>query len=155
MRAEPPLRRALKEMDPASRQSLRVPQPVEERRAVGVKHDLGTVTLDGLDLGARRGRRHHDDGRAPGDSRGPRHGRRVVPGGHGDEAPCAFRRAERQDLEPVERVEVAWRDLHRALVGGHRLFEPALAPREIAQHAMAIAAEICIYTNANLTIEEL
>ena len=31
----------------------------------------------------------------------------------------------------------------------------ALAPREIAQHAMAIAAEICIYTNANLTIEEL
>jgi ATP-dependent HslUV protease subunit HslV len=31
----------------------------------------------------------------------------------------------------------------------------ALAPREIAQHAMIIASEICIYTNANLTIEEL
>jgi ATP-dependent HslUV protease, peptidase subunit HslV len=31
----------------------------------------------------------------------------------------------------------------------------ALAPREIAQHAMTIASEICIYTNANLTIEEL
>ena len=30
-----------------------------------------------------------------------------------------------------------------------------LTPREIAQHAMTIAAEICIYTNANLTIEEL
>jgi ATP-dependent HslUV protease, peptidase subunit HslV len=30
-----------------------------------------------------------------------------------------------------------------------------LAPREIAQHAMTIASEICIYTNANLTIEEL
>ncbi|HEX8027244.1 MAG TPA: ATP-dependent protease subunit HslV, partial [Vicinamibacterales bacterium] len=30
-----------------------------------------------------------------------------------------------------------------------------LPPRDIAQHAMAIAAEICIYTNANLTIEEL
>jgi ATP-dependent HslUV protease, peptidase subunit HslV len=30
-----------------------------------------------------------------------------------------------------------------------------LPPREIAQHAMTIAAEICIYTNANLTIEEL
>ena len=30
-----------------------------------------------------------------------------------------------------------------------------LSPREIAQHAMTIAAEICIYTNANLTIEEL
>jgi len=31
----------------------------------------------------------------------------------------------------------------------------ALMPREIAQHAMTIASEICIYTNANLTIEEL
>jgi ATP-dependent HslUV protease subunit HslV len=31
----------------------------------------------------------------------------------------------------------------------------ALSPREIAQHAMSIASEICIYTNANLTIEEL
>jgi ATP-dependent HslUV protease subunit HslV len=30
-----------------------------------------------------------------------------------------------------------------------------LSPREIAQHAMTVAAEICIYTNANLTIEEL
>jgi ATP-dependent HslUV protease, peptidase subunit HslV len=30
-----------------------------------------------------------------------------------------------------------------------------LAPREVAQHAMTIAAEICIYTNTNLTIEEL
>jgi ATP-dependent HslUV protease subunit HslV len=30
-----------------------------------------------------------------------------------------------------------------------------LPPRDIAQHAMGIAAEICIYTNANLTIEEL
>jgi ATP-dependent HslUV protease, peptidase subunit HslV len=31
----------------------------------------------------------------------------------------------------------------------------ALPPRDIAQHAMTIAAEICIYTNSNLTIEEL
>ena len=30
-----------------------------------------------------------------------------------------------------------------------------LSPRDIAQHAMMIASEICIYTNANLTIEEL
>jgi ATP-dependent HslUV protease subunit HslV len=30
-----------------------------------------------------------------------------------------------------------------------------MSPREIAQQAMTIAAEICIYTNANLTIEEL
>ena len=30
-----------------------------------------------------------------------------------------------------------------------------LRPREIAERAMAIAAEMCIYTNANITIEEL
>jgi ATP-dependent HslUV protease, peptidase subunit HslV len=30
-----------------------------------------------------------------------------------------------------------------------------LSPRDIAQHAMTIAAEICIYTNNSLTIEEL
>ncbi len=30
-----------------------------------------------------------------------------------------------------------------------------LAAREIAEHAMGIAASICIYTNANVTIEEL
>ena len=30
-----------------------------------------------------------------------------------------------------------------------------LSPRDIAQHAMTIASELCIYTNANLTIEEL
>jgi ATP-dependent HslUV protease subunit HslV len=30
-----------------------------------------------------------------------------------------------------------------------------MPPRDIAQHAMTIASEICIYTNANLTIEEL
>lgn len=30
-----------------------------------------------------------------------------------------------------------------------------LSPREIAQNAMTIASEICIYTNGNLTIEEL
>ena len=31
----------------------------------------------------------------------------------------------------------------------------AMVPRDIAQHAMAIAAEICIYTNNTVTIEEL
>jgi ATP-dependent HslUV protease subunit HslV len=30
-----------------------------------------------------------------------------------------------------------------------------LAPRAIAEAAMAIASEICIYTNSTLTIEEL
>ena len=31
----------------------------------------------------------------------------------------------------------------------------ALSPRQVAEQAMAIAASICIYTNANLTIEEI
>jgi ATP-dependent HslUV protease subunit HslV len=31
----------------------------------------------------------------------------------------------------------------------------SLTPRQIAETAMQLAAEICIYTNANLTIEEL
>jgi ATP-dependent HslUV protease subunit HslV len=31
----------------------------------------------------------------------------------------------------------------------------ALGPREIAEHAMSVAAEICIYTNTTVTIEEL
>ena len=31
----------------------------------------------------------------------------------------------------------------------------ALPPRAIAEHAMAIAAEICIYTNAHVVVEEL
>ena len=30
-----------------------------------------------------------------------------------------------------------------------------LGPREIVEHALGIAASICIYTNANVTIEEL
>ena len=38
----------------------------------------------------------------------------------------------------------------RALLG-----HTELAPRAIAKAAMAIAADICIYTNTNLTIEEL
>jgi ATP-dependent HslUV protease subunit HslV len=31
----------------------------------------------------------------------------------------------------------------------------ALSARQIAEEAMAIAGDICIYTNTNLTIEEL
>jgi ATP-dependent HslUV protease, peptidase subunit HslV len=41
----------------------------------------------------------------------------------------------------------------RALVGRAELAQ--LSPRAIAEAAMAIAADICIYTNSSLTIEEL
>jgi ATP-dependent HslUV protease subunit HslV len=35
------------------------------------------------------------------------------------------------------------------------LAHTALAPRQVAEEAMRLAAEICIYTNQNLTFEEL
>ena len=50
------------------------------------------------------------------------------------------------------------RGVRRAVRHGRRaalVRHSALGAREIAEQAMAIAAEICIYTNANLTIEEL
>jgi len=33
--------------------------------------------------------------------------------------------------------------------------QTGLAARQVVEHAMAIAAEICVYTNANLVVEEL
>jgi len=46
-----------------------------------------------------------------------------------------------------------------ALAAARALFRTpetgSLSPRQIAETAMAIAAEICIYTNTSLTIEEL
>ncbi len=43
-----------------------------------------------------------------------------------------------------------------ALAAARALFRSTeLSPREIAEQAMAIAADICIYTNTSLTIEEL
>jgi ATP-dependent HslUV protease subunit HslV len=35
------------------------------------------------------------------------------------------------------------------------LAHSTLPARQVAEEAMRLAAEICIYTNANLTIEEL
>jgi ATP-dependent HslUV protease, peptidase subunit HslV len=43
-----------------------------------------------------------------------------------------------------------------ALAAARALFHATeLSPREIAEQAMGIAADICIYTNTSLTIEEL
>jgi len=43
-----------------------------------------------------------------------------------------------------------------ALAAARALFRNTeLSPRQIAEQAMAIAADICIYTNSSLTIEEL
>jgi ATP-dependent HslUV protease subunit HslV len=42
-----------------------------------------------------------------------------------------------------------------ALAAGQGLDRPGSEAEEIARKAMAIAAEICVYTNGNLTVESL
>ena len=57
-------------------------------------------------------------------------------------------RWRRQNLPPELRDEVAPKNI--IMIG-----PTGVGKTEIAQHAMTIASEICIYTNANITIEEL
>jgi ATP-dependent HslUV protease subunit HslV len=42
-----------------------------------------------------------------------------------------------------------------ALAAARALIESKFSAREVAERAMAVAAEICVYTNTKLTIEEL
>jgi ATP-dependent HslUV protease subunit HslV len=42
-----------------------------------------------------------------------------------------------------------------ALAAGKALIDQDLSAEDIARKAMAIAAEICVYTNGNLTVESL
>jgi ATP-dependent HslUV protease subunit HslV len=42
-----------------------------------------------------------------------------------------------------------------ALAAAKALMDGALGAEEIARRAMAIAAEICVYTNSNIVIESL
>ncbi len=42
-----------------------------------------------------------------------------------------------------------------ALAAGRALMDTELSAEEIAQRAMAIAADICVYTNGNLTVETI
>ena len=42
-----------------------------------------------------------------------------------------------------------------ALAAAKALIDQDLTAEEIARRAMAIAAEICVYTNGNLTVESL
>ena len=42
-----------------------------------------------------------------------------------------------------------------ALAAGKALIDQDLSAEEIARRAMGIAAEICVYTNGNLTVENL
>ncbi|MGH1398581.1 MAG: ATP-dependent protease subunit HslV, partial [Alphaproteobacteria bacterium] len=42
-----------------------------------------------------------------------------------------------------------------ALAAARALYEQDLSPEEIAKKSMQIAADICVYTNENITIETL
>ncbi|MCH7631343.1 MAG: ATP-dependent protease subunit HslV, partial [Proteobacteria bacterium] len=42
-----------------------------------------------------------------------------------------------------------------ALAAARALLNGKLSAREVAERSMAVAAEICVYTNTKLTIEEL
>ena len=59
-------------------------------------------------------------------------------------------------IEPDDGIAAIGSGGTYALAAGRALLRhSSLSAREIAEQAMRIAAEICIYTNTNLTIEEL
>ena len=58
-------------------------------------------------------------------------------------------------LEPEHDVTAIGSGGNYALAAGRALMDSDLDPEEIARKAMAIAADICVYTNGNLTVETL
>ena len=58
-------------------------------------------------------------------------------------------------LEPEHDVAAIGSGGNYALAAGRALMESDLSAEEIARKAMAIAADICVYTNGNLTVETL
>jgi ATP-dependent HslUV protease subunit HslV len=59
-------------------------------------------------------------------------------------------------IEPDHGIAAVGSGGHYALAAARALqAHTQLSAREIAAHAMAIAADICVYTNANVTFEEL
>ena len=58
-------------------------------------------------------------------------------------------------LEPQHGVMAIGSGGNYALAAGRALYEQDLSAEEIARKAMAIAADICVYTNDSLTIETL
>ncbi|MEM9198968.1 MAG: ATP-dependent protease subunit HslV [Pseudomonadota bacterium] len=56
-------------------------------------------------------------------------------------------------LEPEHGVAAIGSGGMYALAAARGLVETERSAEEVARHAMAIAAEICVYTNANLTVE--
>ena len=58
-------------------------------------------------------------------------------------------------LEPEHDVAAIGSGGNYALAAGRALMDSDLSAEEIARKAMAIAADICVYTNGNLTVETL
>jgi len=58
-------------------------------------------------------------------------------------------------LEPEHDVTAIGSGGNYALAAGRALMETELSAEEIARRAMAIAADICVYTNGNLTVEKI
>ena len=58
-------------------------------------------------------------------------------------------------LEPEHGVVAIGSGGNYALAAARALYDQDLTAREIAEKAMKIAGEICIYTNGNLTVEEI
>ncbi len=58
-------------------------------------------------------------------------------------------------LEPDHSVAAIGSGGGYALAAARALMDSDLSAEEIARKAMAIAADICVYTNGNLTVETL
>jgi ATP-dependent HslUV protease subunit HslV len=58
-------------------------------------------------------------------------------------------------LEPEHNIAAIGSGGNFALAAARALYDQDLDAEQIARRAMAIAAEICVYTNVNLTVESL
>ena len=58
-------------------------------------------------------------------------------------------------LEPEHDVTAIGSGGNYALAAGRALMDTGLSAEAIARKAMAIAADICVYTNGNLTVEKI
>jgi ATP-dependent HslUV protease subunit HslV len=58
-------------------------------------------------------------------------------------------------LEPEHDVTAIGSGGNYALAAGRALMDTELSAEEVARRAMAIASDICVYTNGNLTVETI
>ncbi|TMV53455.1 HslU--HslV peptidase proteolytic subunit, partial [Thioclava sp. BHET1] len=58
-------------------------------------------------------------------------------------------------LEPENDIAAIGSGGNFALAAARGLMETDLSAEEVARKAMAIAADICVYTNGNLTVEKI